>query len=70
MGVADSKLLAQTVLSACCKAETEGKSSLDGNSLWGNEVNEGPGSSDDKVTDGHHTGYSKDPEKPLSAYPT
>ncbi|KAL2812130.1 hypothetical protein BDW59DRAFT_177031 [Aspergillus cavernicola] len=37
MGVAESKILAQNVLTACQNAEKDGKSKLDGESLWSNE---------------------------------
>ncbi|PYH94304.1 hypothetical protein BO71DRAFT_231429 [Aspergillus ellipticus CBS 707.79] len=38
MGVAESKLLAQNLLGACRKAETEGKARLDGSVFWEDET--------------------------------
>lgn len=38
MGVVESKKLAETILSACERAESEGLAKLDDSSLWKDEV--------------------------------
>ena len=38
MGVSESKIVAETVLSACQVAENEGKTVLDERSLWKDKV--------------------------------
>lgn len=38
MGVSESRIIAETVLSSCQMAETEGKTVLDERSLWKDKV--------------------------------
>lgn len=38
MGITDSKILAQKVLTACEEAEMQGRGRLDGASFWRDEV--------------------------------
>lgn len=38
MGITDSKMLAEKVLTACKEAQKQGKSKLDADSFWSDEV--------------------------------